>query len=575
MIFLSAQPDTVYFTWQLEIQLKNFSAMKINPDEIHVLFSYDPRKGLSYKAQDLIENYSAFANFYAYPDTRSNKNYLSTVRPHIIKQHYIKNDYLKNENIFYHDSDIIFTEKLPDFNRLNKGKVWYFSDTRSYLSSSFIINTAGKMAFREMCNTLRIDPNIVISNDSNSGGAQALIKKVDYLFWEKIETDCENLFALLLTSQDRYREDFQKSNANSKRKFIPLVAWCADMWVLLWNSFNISTVKLDKDLDFSWPTTPLELWGKYNIFHNAGVTADMATSLFYKSHFMTYEPFDCDFSHLKKDNCGYRYVEQLSELRKKRYNIKDCSVIITVRIEHEDRLENLKTIIAFLDKFFQANIYLLEADDSPKVPKEILNENVHYIFIKDVNPLFKRQFYSNYLAKVTTTDIVIKYDCDVVFPPSQLYNAILKVRYGETKICYPYDGAFVNIKGVLRQHFITHLDMSFVLKYLSKVTNHTPSYGGCVILNKESFEDLGLDNENFNGWGFEDQELHKRYKIMNYKIMRVTGPLIHLNHFRSKNSTFFTPDEMINSYKEYIKICNMTREQLTKQISTWKSQKTI
>ncbi len=572
MLFLSAQPDTVYFTWQLEIQLKNFSSLKISPNKIHVLLSYDPKVGLSSKALDLIENYKLYANFYSYPDTRSNKRYLSTIRPHIIKKHYLKYDYLKDENIFYHDSDIVFTDKLPDFERLNSGDTWYFSDTRSYLNASFIINTAGNLVFKEMCREVQIDPNLVLVNDDNSGGAQALIKKVDFLFWEKVESDCDKLFTLLTANQDRYEEDFHRFNSIPNKEFKPLVAWCADMWAILWNSFKVGDVKIDKDLDFCWPTQPLEKWEQMNIFHNAGIAADMDGKFFYKSKFMTYEPFDYDFSHLSNNNCGYKYMELINELHNKKYHIDDCAVLIIVRIDHNDRLENLKAILAFLYKYFKVNIYLLEADDSPKIPKSIFNDYVHYFFIRDTNPLFNREYYNNYLAKLVTEEIIIKYDCDIVIPPAQLYTAILKIRHGESKICYPYDGAFVNISGVLRQYFMTHIDVALVLKYLSRVTNLKPSYGGCVVLNREVFGKLGYDNENFKGWGFEDQELYKRYKIMDYEIIRVAGPLIHLNHFRSSNSTFFTANEMTNSYHEYFRITNMTKKQLTKEISTWKDK---
>jgi hypothetical protein len=575
MIFLSAQPDSVYFTWQIEIQLMNFFHHKIDPRKIHVLFSFDPKVGINHRVLDLIENYWAYANFYTYPDTRVKKKYLSSIRPNIIKQHFKKYVFLQDEIIFYHDSDIVFTERLPDFERLCIDSTWYFSDTRSYLSASFIIRSAGRLAFNEMCAVMETDADLVIANNENSGGAQALIKRVGPEFWDRVETDCENLFDLLHNNQDRYQLDFQNTNKEPNVKFTPLVAWCADMWALLWNAIKVGNVKIDRDLDFCWPTNTTEHWKKQNIFHNAGITADMKNVFFYKSSFMDTDPFDFDLSHFKKNNCGQKYIEMIKVLGSKRYDIEDCSILITIRVEHNDRLENLKTILAFLKKHFIINIYLLEADDEQRVPRDVLDDSIHYIFIEDHDPLFKREYYSNYLARLATTKIVIKYDCDIIIPPAQFYSAVLMVRYGKAKICYPYDGAFINVAGVLRDHFIEYLNVGTLLKYVPKIKHPKPSYGGCVILDRKTFERLGYDNENFHGWGFEDQELHKRYKIMGEQISRVPGPLLHLNHYRSKNSNFFSSAEMFNSYNEYLKITDMTKNELTLEISAWKNRTAI
>jgi len=42
MIFLSAQPDDLYFTWQLEIQLRNFRDLNIHSKQIQILIAYNP-----------------------------------------------------------------------------------------------------------------------------------------------------------------------------------------------------------------------------------------------------------------------------------------------------------------------------------------------------------------------------------------------------------------------------------------------------------------------------------------------------------------------------------------------------
>ncbi len=129
MIYLSAQPDSFYFLWQLKLQLFNFNQLGISREDIHVLIGYDPKRGLSLEFADFI-HVNQQARFFTYPDLRKSKVSLSSIRPHIIHQHFATYQNLEDEIIFYHDSDILFRE-LPDFNMLNHDK-WYVSDTRSY-----------------------------------------------------------------------------------------------------------------------------------------------------------------------------------------------------------------------------------------------------------------------------------------------------------------------------------------------------------------------------------------------------------------------------------------------------------
>src|SRR5450756_1425369 len=131
MIYLSAQPDDVYFIWQLEIQLLNFAEFGIMPADFHILVGYDPQKGPRPKFLEFIDLNKNRANFYLYPDLRVSKTYDPSIRPNIIKQHLLKYPEVFLQPIFYHDSDIVFTHKLPDFEKLAAGDSWYMADTTS------------------------------------------------------------------------------------------------------------------------------------------------------------------------------------------------------------------------------------------------------------------------------------------------------------------------------------------------------------------------------------------------------------------------------------------------------------
>jgi hypothetical protein len=76
MVFLSAQPDEYYFTWQIELQIFNFNKLGILPENIHILIGYDPKKQLSHYFHDLIDKWKHKASFFVYPDERQQKNTL-------------------------------------------------------------------------------------------------------------------------------------------------------------------------------------------------------------------------------------------------------------------------------------------------------------------------------------------------------------------------------------------------------------------------------------------------------------------------------------------------------------------
>lgn len=566
---MSAQPDTNYFIWQLQIQLTNFFGFGIEKSKIHVLISFDESKGINPNFLFLQQEFNDKALFFFYPDKRIDKKYLSTIRPHILSQHYKENPELSNSAIFYHDSDIIFTESLPDFKRLCNDDIWYFSDATAYVNSGFI-NQRGKGLLKGMCDAIGIDEKLVIENDNNAGGAQSILKGVDYLFWDKVESDCLKLYYYIQKSSVYFERRFEKKNIRSGLQFVKLSSWCADMWALLWNAFQRAKVRIDSDLDFCWPHEDISRWTSTKIFHNAGVTGEDSEQLFFKGHYMNSAPFDHDFGFVSADVCDFNFVKDIYRYAdKRRYNCRDVTFLIPIRIDSQDRLDNITTILSYLTRYFDADIIVMEGDIARKIKEENIPENVKYYFVHDESELFYRELYNNEMVKLSKTEIVVKYDCDVILSPEQMMSAILNVRNKIQDICYPYNGNFLQVKGVIKKQFSEDLNVRLLHKYIVETSLSIPSYGGCVVLNKDKFQQMGLDNPFFEGWGFEDQELYKRAKILGYKIGRSDGPLYHLHHARGRNSTFFDDKECISSYSEYIYVCNMDKETLIQYISSW------
>lgn len=313
MIYLSAQPDEVYFLWQLQLQIYNFSTLGIPKSYIHVLIGYDPQKGLHPFFQRFIQENNEVGIF-AYADTRDQTGYLSSLRPHLIAKHIKQHPELENEVVFYHDSDIIF-RCLPDWESLINDPVWYVSDTRSYLDSQYILSQTTETVFQKMCEIVGISPQQVKAEDLNAGGAQYLLKNCRATFWEKVERDCETMYAYL------YAEAKQQGHYNPLKDG-GLQLWCTDMWVVWWNALlENRKVKIHPSLDFCWANDPIEKWEDTRILHYTG-NSRQNKNAFDKTLYTHISPFYSDLSGIENSTCSIRLVEEIEQYKQ---NVLDAA----------------------------------------------------------------------------------------------------------------------------------------------------------------------------------------------------------------------------------------------------------
>lgn len=312
MTFISAQPDVPYFHWQVEVMIHNFMKVGINPNWIEVLFAYDVT--VSDEGKKLAERYP-YVRFFFYKKSEINKRnhgYIPILRPDILSQHFKIYKHLENEIIFYHDSDIIFRE-LPNFNKLNEDNNWYFSDTVSYIGSNYIKSKSEDL-FLNMCNIAGIPKDIVEQNNDNSGGAQYLIKGVDYTFWEEVKEVSINLYKYM---SQRESEERIRLSSEELKNYNPIQKWCADMWAVFWTGLKRNNqIRISDELDFSWATSHSSDWGKNKIYHNAGIVDNKNGTVFYKGDYINKSPWNEDFSKISKDSNSYNYVQSILYAKK-------------------------------------------------------------------------------------------------------------------------------------------------------------------------------------------------------------------------------------------------------------------
>jgi hypothetical protein len=243
-------------------------------------------------------------------------------------------------------------------------------------------------------------------------------------------------------------------------------------------------------------------------------------------------------------------------------DLKNLTFTIPVRIDSEDRAFNLNYIIEYLLHNFDTNIIVYENGPNPVFKNKY---NVTHVYEQNEG-VFHRTHYLNNMAKQTTTDFIANYDCDVIFPVKQVVKAYNLLINSSLDCVYPYSGYFVNIKrDVLNE--IVDLDPVNLNPDIYQNFGKN-SFGGAVFWYKKAFIEGGMENENCISWGCEDWERLKRFETLGYKIGRVNGPLYHIDHVRSQDSSEANPFYN-NNRKEFDKILNSKKENLLNYIKTW------
>jgi hypothetical protein len=303
--YVSAQPATDYYKWQVEVMINNFMSMGVNPNDIDIV---------CWKVNGVIpDDWIKLANtyparFFFYDDTRVNKHYISSIRPNILKQHFQEHPYLKDDAIFYHDCDILFTKSPSDWITFEmvQDENWYGSDTRWYISHDYIIGK-GEDVLDEMCNIMEIPKELVKENEHNCIGAQYLMKHIDTHYWDWVEQKCDRMFKEIT--------DLNTKKKQENPSYHELQIWCSDMWAVLWKAWLLGHKTITHpNFDFSWGTSSETEYHKLNIMHNAGVTND-SSGLFYKSKYMNTLPFDSE--EPRKDTASWHYWDWVQKTKEK------------------------------------------------------------------------------------------------------------------------------------------------------------------------------------------------------------------------------------------------------------------
>lgn len=457
MYFFVTQPDSLYFTWQIELFLYNLIVKNEYPQNyVHILFGYNPNIGISFHAKRLKKIYPQY-HFFFYADTRKFKEYSSTIRPHIIEKHFRSFPELRSSAIFYVDSDIIF-RSLPNLDILLNDNEWYASNTQHYLSYKIIINSLGINVFKEMCHMVGINIEDVINNDNSVGGAQYILKNIPEWFWLKVEKDSVNIYKYL------YNILYYNTPHNFFEKKIDI--WFTEMWVVFWNSILAKkTFKIHEELNFCWANDPIEKWHKTKILHYSGVKK-IETNIFDKQNFTYYKPFYSNLLNISNTSASFEVVKLINEYRhvldNNRVNLTDTLLIIN----HSDISQNIETNITYINKYLNVKIIVLDTSINQKDILSKQHDNVYYLRNTNIKECMSTisQYINDFNIK-----FIINLKQNIIIPISLIIQTISKMKKNISVFVLKPKVAIYKMDVVTRFTFNKIINYKFLISNINKM----------------------------------------------------------------------------------------------------------
>jgi len=513
MNLIQAVPDAPYFIWQLYIQMLNFRDYGKEKDAV-ILVAVNGQPSAKMQA---FEKWTK-ATVHYFSDERKSRVYAPSIRPHLFKKYF--RDIAQPAAFFYHDQDIIFLEQ-PALGELANDDVCYVAGKPSapnedYLSSKYC-KKFGNGIFEQMCHITGVNPAFVEANDAGCGGAQYVIKSVDWQWWEKVEDDCEKLYQYLLTATQKDRD--------SARYHIQI--WTSDMWAVLYNLWlaGKETKKSDA-IDFCFPYEKLQ--AAKPVMHNAGIVASnqndaAGNPLYFNKSVYNGDsfPFGASFDYVPLDCCQRPYVELLHRVTRQ-LRVHDLprrkilGILCTTNLIHSGLLN---TVIANINK---------AAANTVSCDVKIITVSWNVIpgnpFEGYITP-FKGLGHLNYILQLKQAllqnhaDIVCILEHDVLYPDNYFEDVIANWDYSKYGVCNNnYIGmnetGYLDVKERHQPFSLMSMAKFFLEKILDEKVNE------CV-------KNIGKGTEG-RGFGWcnvepDDKSLFTFIAFTNYK------PAIHVN----------------------------------------------
>lgn len=254
-------------------------------------------------------------------------------------------------------------------------------------------------------------------------------------------------------------------------------------------------------------------------------------------------------------------------------DLHDCTFLIPFYNSNKDREYNINHIFKFLNDHFETNVIVAEQGKNFIEIKQYDNLHINHIkYYNSENIVLKNKLY-NIGFSFLKTNIVIQYDSDVLVPPDQLLTSVEYVR-GEYDYSFPYDSSCIQIYKELKKQKDNLLSAYNFKEYSKHIMDHVRHLvhprvppGGCILMKRKTYTEMGMENENFVGYGPEDKERKLRLEKLEFKNKNANGYIFHIEH---DVPPFYRNIVTVQNEKELDKIKRMNKEQIVEHFIAMK-----
>lgn len=269
-------------------------------------------------------------------------------------------------------------------------------------------------------------------------------------------------------------------------------------------------------------------------------------------------------------------------------DLKDISIITHIRIDNDDRLENIRLRNEImLSLSVNAEIIIVEDDRHPKLEDEFKgNSSIKYLKFHNEGNYNKNKAY-NIGGLSTDRKYLVFLDADCIIHP-RFFKGVTSDPTGiEDMMLYPYNRYALylnpNAKIALQRNIsydtLTKFTPKIELKHgLMSKYGHLfgDCPGGAFMMTRDFFSKINGFNPNFTGWGYEDTAFLTRIRRLEYKVGLIGGPdaiMFHLHHGDVSRGEVATrrvlTSKSHNNRALYKSVNNMTKDQAEKYSNTW------
>lgn len=243
---------------------------------------------------------------------------------------------------------------------------------------------------------------------------------------------------------------------------------------------------------------------------------------------------------------------------------EEVAFIVPLRIDSEEREQNLDFLLAGLTTLFpNSEILLMEGDSQPRYKMKYPYPQVCYQFVKDTDPIFYRTRYLNDALEKVDSPVVGIWDTDIWASKEQIQCAINAIVEEKAVMSLPYDGRCCYLSKTDSELFRTGTSYEVLDSYGIYMEN---TNGGAFLVNRKTYLSAGGENELFYGWGPEDMERIKRMEILGLPVFRSEGPLFHVYHPRNLNSVYAVEKIEKHNREVFLNVCSLSPNELRDRI---------